>query len=70
MSANGIQNLPELLEQAGDGYRNPVTLSPVSTQTLRRRAEHFASGARFGLRSRLRCSACMTRPKIFAAFHA
>jgi len=50
MSANGIQNLPELLEQAGDGYRNPVTLSPVCTQTLRRRAEHFASGARFGLR--------------------
>lgn len=50
MSANGIQNLPDSPDQVGDCYRDRVMMSPVSTQTLRRRAEHFASGARFGLR--------------------
>lgn len=50
MSANGIQNLPDSSDQVGDCYRDRVMMSPVSTQTLRRRAEHFTSGARFGLK--------------------
>jgi hypothetical protein len=50
MSADGIQNLPDSPEQVEDCYRDRVTMPPVGAQTLRRRAEHFASGARFGLR--------------------
>jgi hypothetical protein len=50
MTMSGIENLPELLEQAEARYRNAEThLPPVGQEALARRVQHFASAVRFGL---------------------
>jgi hypothetical protein len=50
MSRNGIENLPEALEQVEAAYRDARTRPPSDgKERLARRVEHFASSARFGL---------------------